>query len=421
MGTLSKKKITSVSKAEGFEKREDSKICAHALILSFMKMIASGQNSYGAWACQLAGVIESKISKQAIFYRMTEAWVSTVKALVAVVIGKQAIKQVKRALFSGFKNVWIQDSTCVQLPQALIQKFTGSIVNGKQNSVAKLNVIVHALSGFCPLLKWDSYTVTEQSLSASIMGVAKKGDLVIRDLGYFVLRVFNKMDDEGISFLSRWKYKVTLYDIKTEQEINLLERLQGKSYLDIQVLCGREERVNVRLVAIKLPADRAAERIRKARQDRNKRANHNEEYYALLAYVIFITNVGEEIWNYKQVAAAYRVRWNIEILFKSWKSGLRVEQMIPDAEKHTERVESALYLMLLYITWFQMLVYIPLRWDKEKRLSVIKAAKWMLANILRWIEGEITAGMKKEILYYCSYDTRRRINAIGRLELFFSG
>ena len=179
--------------------------------------------------------------------------------------------------------------------------------------------------------------------------------------------------------------------------------------------------MKLRVVAIQLPPAQAEERIRKAKKDRNKKTNHNEEYYALLGYVIFLTNVGEETWNHQQVVEAYRVRWKVEILFKSWKSGLHIERMIPDAKKHTNRIESILYLLLLYIAWFQLLVYAPLSWrcrENGKCLSVIQCAKWMLANTMRWMTNEMTTAMEKEILYYCCYDTRRKPNAINRLEQF---
>jgi len=64
-----------------------------------------------------------------------------------------------------------------------------------------------------------------------------------------------------------------------------------------------------------------------------------------------------------------------------WKSGLNIERMIPDARIYTERVESVPYLLLLYIVWFQMLVYLPLKLCDERGISVIQAAKWMSANI----------------------------------------
>ena len=388
-----------------------------------MQMMTLGENSYLAWARELSKITGSKISKQAIFYRMNEAWVETIKALVAVVISQQADKQIKNDLFEHFINVWIQDSTCIHLPQALIKKFSGGVANGKQNATAKLNVILNAVTGLCPLMEWGSFTDSEQSLCSNMERIAKGGDLVIRDLGYFVLNEFTKMTEDGIFFLSRWKYKVILYNTQTKKEIDLLKLLRGKSYIDTHVLCGRKEQAKVRLVAIKLSSAQASERIRKAKKDGKKKTNHSEEFYGLLNYVIFITNVDETKWTYKKVAMAYRVRWNIEILFKSWKSGLDIESMIPETQIHTARVESILYLLLLYISWFQLLVYAPLFrafHEKGKYLSIIKAAKWMIANVDRWMSGKITIGMKREILYFCCYESRLRTNAIQRLELFFN-
>ena len=143
----------------------------------------------------------------------------------------------------------------------------------------------------------------------------------------------------------------------------------------------------------------------------------------MLGYVIFITNVGTTIWNYRQVSEAYRVRWNIEILFKSWKSGFNITQLIPEARTQTARVESVLYLMLLYIAWFQMKIYVPLRLCLQKigkHLSIIKLASWVKPDLLNWINGNITQAMKKQIVHYCCYDTRHdRLNAAQRLEQFY--
>jgi hypothetical protein len=192
--------------------------------------------------------------------------------------------------------------------------------------------------------------------------------------------------------------------------------------VDIRILCGNQERLQVRLIAIKLDEKQTAERIRKAKNDRDKRLNHSSEYYFLLGYVIFITNVDQDIWQGGQAAQAYRCRWNIEILFKSWKSGLKVGRYIPQAKKHTERVESYLYMMLLYLSWFHLLVFVPLRWavsnETGRHLSIIKAALWALNNI-DWFFTGCSQRMARDIKYHCLYDKRnKRENAIQKLEAF---
>ena len=388
-----------------------------------MQMMIAGENSYWDWARSLTTVIGKAVSKQAIFYRMNSAWLATVKAVVGKVLSIQAKKQVKHQLFASFKNVWIQDSTTLHLPEALFGLFKGKVMDGRKKSVAKLNVILNALSGVCPVMEWSGFTVSEQSLSSEILRVAKTGDLVLRDLGYFVLKVLKQLDEAKIFFLSRWQYGVKLYDAKTNKEINLLHMLRGRAWLDMEVICGSKEQLKVRLVVVKLKLEQAAERRRKAKKKKSSSTHHSAEYYALLGYVIFITNVDDKVWNYKEVAEAYRLRWNVEVLFKSWKSGFDIRRMIPDAKIKTERIESVLYLLLLYIAWFQLLVYIPLmrglKQQSKKSISIIQLAKWAKFNTMKWLNEKMTIGMRNEIAYYCCYDTRRRMNAAVRLQQFF--
>ena len=319
VGTLSKKKITSIARACGFEQRQ-RKIKASELLLSFMIMVEEGTKSYWDWARQLSIIKGKTISKQAVSGRMTGAWVTTVKGLLREVVSHQVSLKTKPGLFSGFKNVWLQDSTTLHLPDILHSKYKGNVSRGKQKSVAKLNVVMNVLNGYCPFMDWVAYTIPEQTLSSEIINIAHPGDLVIRDLGYFVYEAFKELHRLRIDFLSRLMPRVNLFDVQTLEKINLCQMLKNKSFLDKEVLCSTDKDLQVRLVAIKLSTEQANARRRKARKNRDKRSNYNKEYYDLLGYIIFITSVDKNIWDYKQVAQAYRVRWNIEILFKSWKS-----------------------------------------------------------------------------------------------------
>jgi hypothetical protein len=386
-------------------------------------MMMEGSKSYWSWACSLTTVIGRTVSRQAVSSRMTKSWVATVKLLVQEVMAQQAVRGMKRGLFACFGNVWLQDSTTLQLPEVMLQKFQGNVSKGKKKSVAKLNVILNVRSGLFQVLQWTSYTINEQRLASSILDTARAGDLVIRDLGYFVLDVFRQMQAAGIYFLSRCRYDISFYDVSSGKALHLLKLLKEKTWMDCPVLCGAQK-LHVRLVAIKLTETQAAQRRRKAKQDRDKRCNHSKDYYKLLGYVIFITNVENTVWNYRQAAEAYRVRWNIEIVFKSWKSGFHIQHLIPEARSNTERIESILYLLLVYITWFQLLVFIPLQWglreQHRKHLSIIQAAKLLKGNVICRGDGDLSKSMKRLIAYYCCYDTRHdRINMAMRLEQFF--
>ena len=418
IGTLASCEIEKIAAKHEFRIRNSGKISASILLESFILMMQAGVSSYWHWAVSISNLTGTTVSKQAIFSRMGSAWTNTVKALVASIVSEQGGIYLQELVFKGFGAVWLQDSSSFHLPDILYEKFKGNVCKGKQKSVAKLNLVVNLMTGLCPVMRLDSFTVNEQQLSGSILSIARAGDLVIRDLGYFVLDVFSKLTKAHVFYLSRLKYGVSLFSLSGEM-ISLPELLSGKIMLDINVLCGDKERLPVRLVAIKLDEQQAAERIRKAKNDRDMRLNHSSDYYFLLGYIIFITNVGQDIWQAAQVGQAYRCRWNIEILFKSWKSGLRVHKLIPQARTNTNRVESYLYMMMLYLSWFHMLIFTPLRWavykDTGRHLSIIKAALWAINNI-SWFFTGCTQAIAREIKYYCLYDKRKdRQNAMEKL------
>jgi len=55
--------------------------------------------------------------------------------------------------------------------------------------------------------------------------------------------------------------------------------------------------------------------------------NLSEEYKARCRFNIFITNTSAEIFNAEAIIQLYRLRWQIELIFKSWKSLLNIHQV----------------------------------------------------------------------------------------------
>lgn len=211
IGTLTSHEIEKIASKNKFRIRGGEKINASILLESFITMMRNGISSYWQWAVTISTLSGTLISKQAIFNRMGVAWVDTVKALVAKVIVQQGNASSCGGVFKGFGSVWLQDSSSFHLPDALREKFKGNMSKGKQKSIAKLNLVVNLLTGLCPVMRLDSFTLNEQALSESILEVARAGDLVIRDLGYFVLGVFAKLTERGVFYLSRLRHGVALF------------------------------------------------------------------------------------------------------------------------------------------------------------------------------------------------------------------
>ena len=384
-----------------------------------------GKASYQNWAIYLHEVIHTIVSPVGVWKRVTGEWSKFLWMILQyslkLQIGGTSGKK-KSSLFKGFKRVILQDSTSIKLPLCIRKFFPGNHSNGKQRAGAKIQVMYDLLSGCFCFFAFTAYTYNDQRAAQMILDIACKGDLVIRDLGYMVLNCFTQMKEKGIDFLSRYRYGIKLYDIKTGKEINLLKLLRKKSYVDLEVLAGDKEQVQVRLVAVKLPKKVAKERKRKAAKDRDKRLNHSQEYMKLLDYGIYFTSVKEERWNHLEVVEAYGFRWRIETIFKCWKSHFHIESIIPKSVSLTKaRVESMVYAMLIFITLFQVRFYNYFANKvKEKTgqfLSLTKLCAF-IENHLIWMLENALPKLESAICYYCRYDKRsKRKNYMEKLML----
>ena len=104
-----------------------------------------------------------------------------------------------------FRNVIVEDSTAIKLNDKLHKDYPG---NGYWDSKAKKAIMkIQAAYSITSrkLLRLDvsSFRDNDQGYSAKIVQILKRGDLIIRDLGYFVLKVFKELNEEGIFFISR--------------------------------------------------------------------------------------------------------------------------------------------------------------------------------------------------------------------------
>ena len=78
----------------------------------------------------------------------------------------------------------------------------------------------------------------------------------------------------------------------------------------------------MRLVALPVPEDVANQRRYRAKisAQRRHRSPPGKEHLFLMGWNLFLTNVPASIWPPKALLVVYRLRWRIEIIFKTRKS-----------------------------------------------------------------------------------------------------
>ena len=316
----------ALARRSGFLRRCPRKIPMPDFLLALVALAAESYLTLERVAAIVALATRLSYSKQALHKRLTPAIESFLAQCATALFGQLPEARVRwRGLLTPFRRVLLHDSTIQTLPEHLAGLFPGSRNHRKRFAALKIQFITDLLSAQALHLSLSGFTRNDQAAALDILEVAQPGDLIIRDLGYFVLRAFRWIAESGAFFVSRCRPDLTCYDPRTGAPLNLVAELRRCGRLDREVWLG-SEKLPVRLVALPVPEAVANERRRQARQNRDRRSPPSARRLFLLGWTLLITNVPRSVWPAKVLAAIYRLRWRIEMIFKAWKSHLGLRQ-----------------------------------------------------------------------------------------------
>lgn len=158
--------------------------------------------------------------------------------------------------------------------------------------------------------------------------------------------------------------------------------------LETILYLGTREHVAVRLIAVRMPEAIVNERRRKARQAARKRGyTPSQAHLMLVAWNLFLTNVPATVWTPASVWKAYSLRWQAELVFKSWKSDLPLAAL---PTKTQEPTLCYLYgrLLLIVLTYALCPALRVALWTHQRReLSVLKLVRCLQAVGDHWLRA----------------------------------
>jgi hypothetical protein len=111
------------------------------------------------------------------------------------------------------------------------------------------------------------------------------------------------------------------------QDVGAWLQAQDRALVDVPIRLGVTHQLSARLLAQKVPQDVANQRRRKLKAAaRRKGQMVSATRLALADWTIFVTNVPPALLTVQEALVVARTRWQIELLFKLWKSHGRVDQ-----------------------------------------------------------------------------------------------
>jgi hypothetical protein len=288
------------------------------------------------------------------------------------------------ALFERFTAVLIGDASTVALPDELAALFAGCGGSaGTSRAALKLQILWDLKSGELAQLLVEPGKASDAKSPIAQATVAEAGDLLVFDLGYFDLDRLGAIDARKAKFISRLLHGTDVFD-GNGKTLNLLARLrqQPTGLWEQTILLGAAARLCCRLVAIRVPEETANRRRQQAREKAAKKGRQpTAEYLGLLGWSLFVTNCSREELTWKAVVVLYRTRWQIELLFKLWKSHNRLA-------RHRA---GAAALEVLAVFYAKLLGVVLQHW-------ILVATAWRLAGRSLARAAHAQAEVVKEIL-----------------------
>lgn len=173
----------------------------------------------------------------------------------------------------------------------------------------------------------------------------QKGELVLQDLGYFQFYFFEEVHVKGAFYITKAKKDTQLFvevsnpprhpngnfiESRRYEQIHLEEitsKMARGEYKEWpQLFVGRHKKMPARCILYRLSEEQEGELQNREKRRRQKKQGqvHKNEVEQVPGVVVYLTNVPDDV-PANEIHKLYRLRWQIEILFKTWKSDLEVD------------------------------------------------------------------------------------------------
>jgi hypothetical protein len=277
-------------------------------------------------------------------------------------------------LLERFSGIYLRDSSVINLPKELHDLWPG--VGGAlgESTALKLQVRLEYSRGQLagPMLSAGRVhdTTSPYQSEALPAGAVRMGDL-----GFFSLKQFAADQAQGVYTFSRYKIGTNLLSADG-QPIDLLAwlRAQPPQPFERPVWVGQRARFACRLLVQPVPPEVVAKRKRKLHKyARKKQVTLSAETLALTGWTLILTDIPAALLSIAEALILLRVRWQIELLFKRWKSIFAIDHW---RSANPWRILTECYAKLIGVILFHWICLME-GWRRAYR------SYWKAALILR--------------------------------------
>ena len=403
--------INSQAKAVKRRRKFTPRSLAQTFILAFLK---NPNASFEDIACMaVASGIE--VSPQAIEQRYSSDLELFFKLLfqdmTQIAIGAD---ESLAPILNRFSEVILIDSSSVTLPDNQENQYRGcGGTYGGGKAALKLQTELDLRSGGLRCVEIEQGRAPDGASNRQHIEQTAES-LRIADLGYFNIPVLKKIEQSNAYFLTRIQHHTKIHVDGVKYDLVTWLNSQEEGTVDHRIEIGLKERFPCRVIAYRVPEELANRRRQKLIKATRSKSGRQPSAGSLAAcdWEFMVTNLSAEQLSVEEAIVLYRARWQIELLFKRWKSHGLIAQM----DGCNDIVKMTKFWIRLCAALIQHWLTVATAWSPTHCLSLDKIAR-RIRDFVREIAiqlsttGEVEAvlcDICKTVRVGCKLNLRRK-------------
>lgn len=340
----------------GFQQRKGKLTPEAFLVLCTFLQHSISQKSLRNLSTKFSYEYLTTITKQGLNERFNTKAVSFLKQIYDRLAGQQGEVSSMLENHSLFSRIRIMDATSFRLPRNYED------YPGVQGHGVKVQLEYEYLNGEFLYHSVSRESKSDKDAARDVLGTHQLGDLLLRDLGYYSASIIREIFKTEASLITRVPSQTKFWlgskkegwtQVKPEEDLKGCGGGETIDYGFIKVGGDSRNSFVARVVAQKLTTEQ------RKRRDRTLQLKRQKGHQTLSAQErnsiqILVTNITHENLKAQDLYPLYSLRWQIEILFKTWKSLFEIDEV---QKMKQERFECHLYGTLIEILLSSMLAF----------------------------------------------------------------
>lgn len=303
--------------------RNSPKFSAAGFLQSLLSSVATGLASLNQIAGELKDRDHLGMARQSLHQHFDARSTAFLMAVLCDLMQQRYSTAANAIESSGIQRILIEDASGQVMPKSNADAFPAHGNHHGKTAGVKIDLAFDLRTGAIVAHSLQAATEQDKSIGKEFVTEVLRGDLVLRDMGYFSLSEFTAIEHLGAWWLTRLPLTagVMLADGRSLEKC--LKSFRG-DVIDIDSIVGAQGK-KCRLVAIRAaPEVAAARRAKRRKKARDCGKNPCPKGLIRDGWHLMLTNLNKEQADVSQLAAIYRARWAVEIQFRAWKQALNL-------------------------------------------------------------------------------------------------